>query len=206
MIPELSEINSGFVNCYSKLSNKNRVSASSIYEFCNNRQACNARSYMHSCPFSSTSCMHHCRNPVLCRVPAALPSTFYRALGKVDFTESHTRQSPALDKELVYRVQDTRHSEALGKDCFAERQTLGKDGSRQRAINGRSKADDSHLLPRVEVGTREKSVFTECLLWTLGKVYFYFFYFGHQTFCGMFLHYVDLHVPFWDNYNSVFNS
>jgi hypothetical protein len=31
------------------------------------------------------------------------------------------------------------------------------------------------------------------------------FYFGHQTFCGMFLHYIDLHVPFWDNYNSVFN-
>jgi hypothetical protein len=25
---------------------------------------------------------------------------------------------------------------------------------------------------------------------------FLFFYFGHQTFCGMFLHYVDLHVPF----------
>jgi hypothetical protein len=42
--------------------------------------------------------------------------------------------------------------------------------------------------------------------WTLGKVYFYFLNFGNQTFCGMFLHYVDLHVPFWDNYNSVFNS
>jgi hypothetical protein len=35
---------------------------------------------------------------------------------------------------------------------------------------------------------------------------FLFFYFPNQTFCGMFLHYVDLHVPFWDNYNSVFNS
>jgi hypothetical protein len=35
---------------------------------------------------------------------------------------------------------------------------------------------------------------------------FLFFYFGHQTSCGMFLHYVDLHVPFWDNYNSVFYS
>jgi hypothetical protein len=28
-------------------------------------------------------------------------------------------------------VQDTRHSEALGKKPFDERQTLGKDGSRQ---------------------------------------------------------------------------
>jgi hypothetical protein len=36
--------------------------------------------------------------------------------------------------------------------------------------------------------------------------FLFFFYFGHQTFCGMFLHYVDLNVPFWDNYNSVFNS
>jgi hypothetical protein len=40
---------------------------------------------------------------------------------------------------------------------------------------------------------------------TLGKVYFYFFDFVSQTFCGMFLHYVDLHVSFVDNYNRVFN-
>jgi hypothetical protein len=51
---------------------------------------------------------------------------FYRALGKADFAERRTRQSPALGKELVYRVQDTWHSEALDKDVFAERQTLGK--------------------------------------------------------------------------------
>jgi hypothetical protein len=50
-----------------------------------------------------------------------------------------------------------------------------------------------------------KDLFTECLLWTLGKAYFYFFNFGNQTFCGIFLHYVDLHIPFWDNYNRVFN-
>jgi hypothetical protein len=28
---------------------------------------------------------------------------------------------------------------------------------------------------------------------------FLFFYFPNQTLCGMFLHYIDLHVPFWDN-------
>ena len=56
-------------------------------------------------------------------MPVALPSA---ALGKVDFAERRTRQSLALGKELVYRVQDTRHSEALGKD-----------GSRQRAVSGR---------------------------------------------------------------------
>jgi hypothetical protein len=40
---------------------------------------------------------------------------------------------------------------------------------------------------------------------TLGKAYFYFLDFVAQTFCGMFLHYVDLHVSFVDNYNRVFN-
>jgi hypothetical protein len=40
---------------------------------------------------------------------------------------------------------------------------------------------------------------------TLGKVYFYFLDFVCQFFCGMFLHYVDLHVSFVDNYNRVFN-
>jgi hypothetical protein len=38
---------------------------------------------------------------------------------------------------------------------------------------------------------------------TLGKVYFYFFSFPNQTFCGMLLHYVDLNVLFWHNYKSV---
>jgi hypothetical protein len=33
-----------------------------------------------------------------------------------------------------------------------------------------------------------------------------FFYFTNQNFCGVFLYYVDLHVPFWDNYNCVLNS
>jgi hypothetical protein len=37
---------------------------------------------------------------------------------------------------------------------------------------------------------------------TLGKVYLFFL---PPTFCGMFLHYVDLHVSFVDNYNRVFN-
>jgi hypothetical protein len=39
--------------------------------------------------------------------------------------------------------------------------------------------------------------------WILGKVYFHFFSFFNQIFCGMFLHYVDLHVLFLHNYKSV---
>jgi hypothetical protein len=47
---------------------------------------------------------HHYRNAALCRVPAALPSAFYRALGKADFAKRRTRQSTALGKELIYQV------------------------------------------------------------------------------------------------------
>jgi hypothetical protein len=36
------------------------------------------------------------------------------------------------------------------------------------------------------------------------KYIFIFFIFGNKFFCGMFLHYIDLQVPFWDNYKSVF--
>jgi hypothetical protein len=50
-----------------------------------------------------------------------------------------------------------------------------------------------------------KGSFAEFLIQTPDKVYFYFFDFVSQTFCDMFLHYVDLHVSFVDNYNIVFN-
>jgi hypothetical protein len=42
----------------------------------------------------------------------------------------------------------------------------------------------------------DKDYFAECHLWTLDKAYFYLFYFPNQNFCGVFLHYIDLHVPF----------
>jgi hypothetical protein len=101
--------------------------------------------------------LNHYRNPVLCRVPAALPSTFYRALVKQDFAERRTWQSPALGKELVYRVQDTRHIEALGKDRFTERQTLGKEGVRQRAVSGRLQLTSVRLCRVSQFGTRQSS-------------------------------------------------
>jgi hypothetical protein len=37
------------------------------------------------------------------------------------------------------------------------------------------------------------------------KYIFIFFIFVSQNFCGMFVHYVDLHVSFVDNFNRVFN-
>jgi tRNA 2-selenouridine synthase SelU len=106
--------------------------------------------------------------------------------------------------------------------AFAESRTLDtgihsvKGGSRQRVVSRRLKltavtfAENRVLALRKEFSslsaprlTLDRASFAECPRWTLGKVYFYF-YFANQTFCGMFLHYVDLHVPFYDNYKSVF--
>jgi hypothetical protein len=95
-------------------------------------------------------------------VSGSLSSVFYRALDKEDFTESRTRQSPALGKELVYRVRDTRHREALGKYCIAERQTLDKDGARQRAVSGRLQLTAVSLYRGPKAGTRQIRFFAEC--------------------------------------------
>jgi hypothetical protein len=121
-------------------------------------------SYRSSTPACSKSLLGiiHYRNPGLCRVPTALPSAFYRTLGKEDFVESRTRQSPALGKELLYRVQDTRHSEALSKNYFAERQTLDKDGSRQRAVSGRLQLTAISLCRGPKSGTQQSILFVEC--------------------------------------------
>jgi hypothetical protein len=126
----------------------------------------------------------------------SLPSAFYRALGKAAFAERRTRQRPTLGKGLIYRVRDTRHSPALGKDCFAESQTLGKNGSRQRAVSGRLQLTAVSLcrVPHIRVSSLDTR-----------QSIFLFFYFVSQTFCGMFLHYVDLYLSFVDNYNRVFN-
>jgi hypothetical protein len=54
------------------------------------------------------------------------------------------------------------------------------------------------------VGTRQRILYRVSSLDTQQSL-FYFLDFVPQTFCGMFLHYVDLHVSFVDNYNRVFN-
>ena len=105
---------------------------------------------------------HHYQNPGLCRVPTALPSAFYRALGKDPVAERRTRQSPTFGKDLIYRVQDTRHSQALDKDCFAERQALRKYGSRQRAVSGRLQLTAVSLCRVSNIWHSAKRVFAEC--------------------------------------------
>jgi hypothetical protein len=53
------------------------------------------------------------------------------------FVECRTRQNPALGNEHVYREQDSRHRNTLGKNLFAECQTLGEGDARQRTVNDR---------------------------------------------------------------------
>jgi hypothetical protein len=125
---------------------------------------------------------YHYRNLGLCRVPGSLPSAFYRALGKEDFAESRTRQSPALGKELVYRVRDTRHKEALGKYCFAERQTLGKDGVRQRAVSGRLQLMAVSLYRGPKAGTRQRVSLSSVISEHSAKYIFIFFILATKLF------------------------
>jgi hypothetical protein len=156
----------------------------------------------------------HYQNPALCRVLGASPSNFCWALGKEAFAECRTQQSPALGNKRVYREQDSRHNNTLDKEIFAECQTLGK---RRHSAKGRQQpsiADGRYLCRAPRVGTRQRSFFAECrpadtrqsmlcrvpFLDTRQSI---FFSFPNQTFCGMFLHYIDLHVPFWHNYKSV---
>ena len=95
---------------------------------------------------------------------------------------------------ILKYVLPSARSLALGKGGFAECQLTG---TRQRVFLG--------SLPSVNRLTLGKAIFTECHNLTLGKIHLNFLNFVSQTFCGMFLHYVDLHVSFVDNYNRVFN-
>jgi hypothetical protein len=55
----------------------------------------------------------HYRNPLLCRAPEALPSVFFRALGKEAFAESqikNTRQSLCTRQRRLCRVSNKKHS------------------------------------------------------------------------------------------------
>jgi hypothetical protein len=114
---------------------------------------------------------------VVCK--RSLPSARDLALGKDFF------------KILKYTLLSALDA-ALGKGVFAE---CHPGDTRQRFCH--------YTLPSVTLLTLGKALFAECHLLTLGKVYFHFFYFVSQIFCGMFLHYVDLHVSFVDNYNIV---
>jgi hypothetical protein len=79
-------------------------------------------------PNSEMRVYNHYRNSALCRVPAALPSAFYRALGKVDFAEGRSRQSPALGKDLVTTRRLTYSDLRLvAKTAFSDLRLVAKN-------------------------------------------------------------------------------
>jgi hypothetical protein len=98
----------------------------------------------------------------------------------------------ALDKDFFKIKKYTLPSAfdlALGKGFFAECLSVG---TRQRLDLGFLKK----TLPRAARQALGKAFFAECPSWGTRQNIFKFFYFVYETFCGMFLHYVDLHVPF----------
>jgi hypothetical protein len=87
---------------------------------------------------------------------------------------------------------------------FAECQIAGtRQNSLCRVSPGRHSAKILSLF-FVECHTADTRQSLLCRVSTSSTKYF--FYFPNQIFCAVFLHDVDLHVLFWDNYNCVFNS
>jgi hypothetical protein len=128
---------------------------------------------------------------------ASLPSVRATTLGKEPISVPRSWffadcQIAGTRQRLLCRVSTNRHSAKICSRVFVEYHP--------------SALDKEDSLPSVNQLTLGKESLYRVSSSTLGKSYFYFLYFDNQTFCGMFLHYVDLHVPFWDNYNSVFNS
>jgi hypothetical protein len=117
--------------------------------------------------FATTHCRRlaaiHYRNPGLCRVLGALPSAFCRALSKKVIAKCRTWQSPTLDNDHVYREHDSQHRKTLGKDSFAECQTLDEQRRSAKDRQQSSIDDGRYLCQASGFGTRQKSYFVECL-------------------------------------------
>jgi hypothetical protein len=80
---------------------------------------------------------------------------------------------------------------ALGKDFFkilkyslssARSLTLGKEDFAECPLGGTRQICFHNSLPSVNQLALGKPAFAECHLWTLGKVYFYFFIFPTKFF------------------------
>jgi hypothetical protein len=129
----------------------------------------------------------HYRNPDLCRVPfvghSAKTSLPRAALGKVlhsitmSFTECRT---------LGTEIHSVKTSLPSGKHSAKVALAKGPSAAVLK-LTAVSLCRGSTLgkvvsLPSVKYLALGKELFTECLVWTLGKAYFYFLNFFHQTF------------------------
>jgi hypothetical protein len=134
-------------------------------------------------------------------VLGALPSGFCRA----PHSTKKSLSSAALEKVLL--------SVAI---TFTERRTLGIGRHSTKCRQQPFIADGRYLCRVSGFGTRLRTYFVECnpsdtrqtmlcrvpTLDTRQSI-FLFFSFSNQTFYGLFLRYVDLHVQFLHNYKSV---
>jgi hypothetical protein len=111
---------------------------------------------------------------------------------------------------IGHSVKHSLSSATLGalrlsaQTSFAEGKTLGIEKlSTKEALpsaNLSTKCDARQMAVRSHLLLTTVN-FAECRPLTLGKkIVFYFF---HQTFCGVFLQYINLHVQSWHNYQSV---
>jgi hypothetical protein len=148
----------------------------------------------------------------------------YRVLF-IGHSANRTLPRAALDKVLrsvkslftecgTLGTQKHSANTALPSDEHSTKMALGKGplvavyGWRPSAFaEGRSPAlGKAYSLPSVNYLTLGKESLYRVFSVGTRQSIFLFFYFSNQTFCDVFLHYIDLHIPFWDNYNSVFNS
>jgi hypothetical protein len=81
------------------------------------------------------------------------------------FAECCTWQSPALGNDRIYREQDSRHRKTLGKEIFAECQTLGEWRHSTKGRQPPSIADGRYLCRAPGFGTRQRSLFAKCLMY-----------------------------------------
>jgi hypothetical protein len=118
--------------------------------------------------------IQHYWNSALCRVLRALPSVFCRALGKAFFVECHTRQSPTLGNDHVYREQDSRHKKTLGKDNFVECQTLGEEQRSAKSRQQPSIANSRYLCQVSYVWPRQRMLCQVPFLDTRQNIFLFF--------------------------------
>jgi hypothetical protein len=108
-----------------------------------------------------TECIQY-RKQALCRVPRDLSSIIYRALGKIVFVECHSRRKTTLDTDIFYRVRNTRHIMTLGKEIFAECQTLSEMRRTAKSRQQPSIGDGRYLCRVSRDDTRQTYLFAEC--------------------------------------------
>jgi hypothetical protein len=131
--------------------------------------------------------------------------------------------SAALGKVLLSVTSTFTESRTLGTEIHSANKSLlnakhsSNSGARQRTVSSRLYSWRSLSLPSAEswhstkkflglmsTGWHSTEHAMSSAVFGHSAKYIFTFSFPNQTFCGKFLHYVDLHVPFSHNYKSVF--